>query len=211
MVRRWPKRESRAPAVRPSIERGRRIELVAIGASTGGPQVLGEILTRLPSTFSAPILIVQHITAGFTEGLAYWLAQASGRPVKLAASGEMARPGSAYVAPEGVQMGVDPDGCIRLAVARGEDGFCPSASYLFQSVAESYGRSAMGVLLTGMGRDGAVGLRKLRDAGGVTVAQDKESSVVFGMPAEAIKLGAAQYVLGPEEMSELMRSLVTAE
>ncbi len=89
-----------------------------------------------------------------------------------------------------------------------EDGFSPSASYLFRSVAEAYQRSAMGVLLTGMGRDGAAGLLRLREVGGLTVAQDRDSSVIFGMPGEAVRLGAAEYVLSPDEIAVLIGSLV---
>lgn len=118
------------------------------------------------------------------------------------------RPGTVYLAPDGAQMGITKDGRIRLAQAPSEEGFCPSASYLFQSVAEAYGRSAIGVLLTGMGRDGAAGLRQLREAGGVTIAQDEESSVIFGMPGEAVRLGAAESVLSLERISGAIRSLV---
>jgi two-component system chemotaxis response regulator CheB len=105
-------------------------------------------------------------------------------------------------------MGITSDGRILLSKEGGDDGFRPSASHLFQSVAETYGRSAMGVLLTGMGRDGATGLLKLREAGGVTVAQDEDSSVIFGMPGEAVRLGAAEHVLSPEQISGMIRSLV---
>ena len=119
-----------------------------------------------------------------------------------------ARPGTVYLAPNGSQMGVTSDGRIRLGQEPAENGFCPSASYLFESVAKAYGPFAMGILLTGMGRDGATGLRRLREAGGITIAQDEESSVIFGMPGEAIKLGGAEFVLPPEEISWQIRSRV---
>ena len=99
---------------------------------------------------------------------------------------------------------------MRLTGDITDDGFCPSASFLFRSAAENYGRSAMGVLLTGMGRDGAEGLGRLREAGGLTIAQDEESSIVFGMPAEAIRIGAAEYVLSPAQIAELICSVITA-
>lgn len=210
VVRRWPRRERPALPSPPSLKPDRKIRLIAIGASTGGPQVLAEILRELPRQVGAPILVVQHIAPGFTAGLVEWLGQGTRLAVKLAEPGESARPGTAYVAPEGSQMGVTKEGRIRLTKESAEDGFCPSATYLFQSVAEAYGRSAIGILLTGMGRDGAAGLKQLREAGGVTIAQDKESSVIFGMPAEAIRQGAAEYVLSPTQVSEMIRSLVTA-
>ncbi|MBI4608536.1 MAG: chemotaxis-specific protein-glutamate methyltransferase CheB [Candidatus Rokubacteria bacterium] len=210
VVRRWPRRERPAlPSVLPA-KPDRKMRLIAIGASTGGPQVVAEILSRLPRDLGVPILVVQHIAPGFTEGLAEWLGQGARLMVKLAEPGESIRPGTVYLARDGFQMGITKDGRIRLTKEPMEDGFCPSASYLFQSVAEAYGRSAIGILLTGMGRDGAAGLKKLREVGGVTVAQDEESSVIFGMPGEAVRLGAAQHVLSPEEISVMIRSLVTA-
>lgn len=210
VVRRWPRRERPAAPSAPSVKPDRKVRLIAIGASTGGPQVVAEILRELPRQLGAPILVVQHIAPGFTVGLAEWLGQGTRLAVKLAEPGESVRPGTVYFAPEGSQMGVTKEGRIRLTKEQAEDGFCPSATYLFQSVAEAYGRSAIGILLTGMGRDGAEGLKKLREAGGVTIAQDKESSVIFGMPAEAVRLGAAEYVLSPTQVSEMIRSLVTA-
>jgi two-component system chemotaxis response regulator CheB len=186
----------------------RRIRLVAIGASTGGPAVVSEILGRLPRDLGAPVLLVQHIVPGFVSGLAEWLGQATGFAVKVAEPREALRPGTVYVAPSGSQMGVTRDGRISLTQEEVEDGFCPSASCLFESVAESHGPSAIGIVLTGMGRDGAAGLKRLREAGAVTVAQDEESSVVFGMPGEAIRLEAAEHVLAPPGIAELIRALV---
>lgn len=209
VVRRWSRRDRAAPPSPPALKPDRKIRLIAIGASTGGPQVLAEILGELPRQVGAPILVVQHIAPGFTAGLVEWLRQGTRLAVKLAEPGESARPGTVYVAPEGSQMGVTKEGQIRLTKEPVEDGFCPSATHLFQSVAEALGRSAVGILLTGMGRDGAAGLKRLREAGGVTIAQDKESSVIFGMPAEAVRLGAAEYVLSPTQISEMIRSGVT--
>jgi len=209
VVRRWPRRERLAPPPMPSLTPERKIRLIAIGASTGGPQTVAEILGRLPGDLAVPILIVQHIAPGFTEGLAEWLDQTTPLAVKLAETGESVRSGTVYLARDGFQTGIKKDGRIRLTKEPMEDGFCPSASYLFQSVAEAYGRSAIGILLTGMGRDGAAGLKRLREVGGVTVAQDEESSVIFGMPGEAVRLGAAEHVLSPEEISVMIRSLVT--
>jgi two-component system chemotaxis response regulator CheB len=214
VVRRWLRTRDWGSGVRDQGELAvpqppQKIRLIAIGASTGGPQVIAEILARLPDDLAAPILVVQHIAPGFTQGLADWLGQGTRLAVKLAEVGEAVRNGTVYVAPEGSQMGITRDGRIRLTKDSGGDSFCPSASYSFQSVAEAYGRSAVGILLTGMGRDGAEGLRRLREAGAVTIVQDEESSVVFGMPGEAIRLGAAQYVLSPQQIPGAIRSLVT--
>ena len=210
VVRRWPRRERPAPPSPLPVRPSRKIRLIAIGASTGGPQVLAGLLAKLPGDLAAPVLIVQHIASGFTPGLVEWLSQATPLRVKVAEPGESVRSGAVYFAPVDFQMGIAADGRIRLAKEPAEDGFCPSASYLFQSVAQSYGGAAIGVLLTGMGRDGAAGLLRLREAGGVTMAQDEETSVIFGMPAEAIRLGAVQHVLSPDRMAEMIRTLVPA-
>ncbi len=209
VVRRWPTRAlPGAPSPLPGRP-DRKIRVIAIGASTGGPPVVAEILRELPRGLGAPILLVQHIAAGFSKGLADWLAQGTRLAVRLAAPVEAVQPGTVYLPPDGWQLGITWDGRIRLSKEPAEDGFCPSASYLFQSVAEAYGRSALGILLTGMGRDGAAGLRRLREAGGTTIAQDEETSVVFGMPAEAIRLGAAEHVLPPPGISAAIRALVS--
>ncbi len=210
VVRRWPSGRRPVPPSPLEPRPDRPIRLIAVGASTGGPQALVEILGDLPASFAAPILVVQHISPGFTPGLVDWLGQAIRLPVTLGDSGEAVRPGVVYLAREGAHMGITREGRIRLAAGSAEDGFCPSASRLFHSVAESYGPSAMGILLTGMGRDGAAGLRRLREAGGLTIVQDEESSVVFGMPAEAIRLGAAAHVLPPERIAGILRSLATS-
>lgn len=210
VVRRFPRRPPpAAPAPRPAAA-GRRVRVVTIGASTGGPQVLAEILQALPDDFPLPVLVVQHIAPGFVGGLVAWLGQLTGLTVKVAEAGEALRPATVYVAPDGLQMGVAAGDRIRLARETAEDGFCPSASYLFATVAEAYGRAAAGVLLSGMGRDGAAGLGRLRQAGGLTIAQDPESCVVSGMPGEAVRLGAAEHVLPPERIAAALRALAPA-
>lgn len=209
VIRRWPRREPEAGRTRRTPRRG-SIRLVAIGASTGGPPAVAEILSRLPADFGCPVLVVQHIAPEFAEGFTKWLGKQTPLRVKPAVAGERVQPGTVYVAVDPYQLGIDAGKIIRLAREPSENGFTPSASYLFRSVAEVYGSAAIGVLLTGMGRDGADGLRQLREAGGVTIAQDEESSVVFGMPGEAIRLGAAEHVLPPEEIAALVRELVRA-
>ncbi|MBI3024447.1 MAG: chemotaxis-specific protein-glutamate methyltransferase CheB [Candidatus Tectomicrobia bacterium] len=207
VVRRWPKRERPAPPPRPAPPSPRKIRLIAIGASTGGPMALSEILGNLPEDLGVPVLVVQHIAAGFAPGLAEWLGKQTPLAVKLAEAEEAARPGVVHLAPDGWQMGVTKDLRIRLARVPSDGSFCPSVDHLLQSVAESHGGSAIGVLLTGMGRDGAQGLLRLRQAGGVCIAQDEESSVIFGMPGEAVRLGAAEFVLALEGIARAIRSI----
>lgn len=209
VIRRWPRRDRSAPSPTLPARAGSNIQIIVIGASTGGPTVLVEILGSLPPNFPFPLLVVQHIATGFTPGLVKWLGQSSPLHVKLAESGETAQPGTVYLAPHGAQMGITKHRQIHLIKEPTENPFCPSVSYLFESVAKAFGRSAIGILLTGMGQDGAGGLLQLSKAGGVTIAQDEETSVIFGMPGEAVRLGAAQYVLSPVQITELLRGLVS--
>lgn len=184
------------------------IQLVAIGASTGGPLVLQAILSQLTPPFAVPVLIVQHIAAGFTDGFAEWLARTSGFRVKVATHREYVRAGTAYIAPDGTQMVMSSDGTIALTADPPEYGLRPSVSCLFRSIASVFGPQSIGILLTGMGRDGAQELKLMRQAGAVTIAQDKESAVIYGMPGEAVKLEAATYVLPPEGIATTLNRLV---
>jgi two-component system, chemotaxis family, protein-glutamate methylesterase/glutaminase len=213
VVRRWGKTTARdktaAPSIPPLVTPVRRpMEVVAVGASTGGPQALREMLSALPAAFAAPILLVQHISPGFTVGFVNWLDQACAVTVGQAVHGEQALPGRVYVAPDALQMKIDRHRRIALTDDGPENSIRPSVSYLFRSVAHAFGEKALGVLLTGMGRDGADELKLMRDMGGVTIAQDKDSCVVYGMPGEAVKLGGAQYSLPPDKIAEMLKSLV---
>jgi two-component system chemotaxis response regulator CheB len=213
VVRRWPRsRPADSLAVAapsPQIPlRTAQPRIVAIGASTGGPPVLQTILSGLSNDFSVPVLIVQHIAAGFTQGFVEWLAQSSSLPVQVPGPGETVFPGRVYVAPDGFQMAIGTDGRVSLNDDRLENGLRPSISYLFRSVAKTYGKSAIGVLLTGMGKDGASEMKTMKEQGAVTIAQDRDSSVVHGMPGEAIRLGGATYVLPPEKIRAALTSLV---
>jgi two-component system, chemotaxis family, protein-glutamate methylesterase/glutaminase len=216
VVRRWNKTRL-APLTAPMREinvngnNRREIQVVAMGASTGGPVVLQTILAALPKDFPAPVLIVQHIAAGFALGFVEWLNQTSRLPVHLATHGEAMLSGHVYVAPDGFQMGVKVAGQITLSHDASEHSLCPSVSFLFRSVAETYGGKTVGVLLTGMGKDGAAELHLMKKRGGITFAQDAESSVVHGMPGEAIKLEAATYVLAPEKIAAALQSLVKTQ
>jgi two-component system chemotaxis response regulator CheB len=207
VVRRWPRPKLPVPRPASRVRPGRKVRLVAIGASTGGPGALAEVLEGLHGTLVVPVLLVQHITPTFTAGFADWLAKETRLPVKLGEDGEPARPGTVYVAPDGLEMGIGPDGRIRLGTQGASNGFEPTVAHLFDSAAAAYGAEVLAILLTGMGRDGAAALRRLRDLGAETVAQDEATSVVFGMPGEAVRLGAAKHVLPPGEIAEMVRSL----
>ena len=214
VVKRWARlrRETRMPKSPVSTEvelkpAPAEIRLIAIGASTGGPLAIQTILSRLPRDFSVPVLIVQHIAAGFTSGFAEWLAQSCALPIHVATHRERILPGHVYVAPDGFQMKVENEGTLWLTSDEPENGLRPSVSYLFRSVASVYGSQAVGVLLTGMGKDGAQELKMMKEKGAVTIAQDRESSVVHGMPGEAIDLEAATYVLSPARIAGALARL----
>lgn len=211
VVRRWTKQrmESRsAPtAALPCGNAG--VRLVVIGASTGGPPVLHTVLAGLSKPFPLPVVIVQHISAGFVQGLVDWLNATTGMPVHLAQHGETIQPGHVYLAPDDRQLRVESDGRLLCGTEPAEHGLRPSVSFLFRSVAQKFGAQAVGVLLTGMGRDGAEELKLMRDSGAITIAQDAESSIVHGMPGEAIRLEAAVHVGNPERISQLLQSLAT--
>ena len=168
---------------------------IGIGASTGGPPVLHAILAALPKDFPAPLLVVQHISPGFVGGMAEWLNQTGALPVHIASDGMPTRRGHVYLAPDEAHLGIAPDGAIVLSRHEPENHVRPAVSFLFRSLARHCGSRALGVLLTGMGSDGAQELKTMKDAGATTIAQDRESSIVHGMPGAAIALGAATHVL----------------
>jgi len=186
----------------------RKIKLIGIGASTGGPPVLQTILAGLPKDFPVPILIVQHIARGFLPGLADWLDQSTAFQVHIGGQGMPALPGHVYLAPDDFHMGVGVGERIFLSKADPENGLRPAVSFFFRSLAETFGGNALGVLLTGMGRDGAVELKQMKDAGAVTIAQDRESSVVHGMPGEAIAQGGATHILSAEKIASMLVTLI---
>jgi two-component system chemotaxis response regulator CheB len=198
-----PSERRAAPPVRP---RG-RARIVAIAASTGGPPALSRILSELPADFRAPILVVQHIAEGFADGLARWLAASSRLDVKVAEHGERLVPATVYLAADRCHLGVEGER-IALSDAPPIDGFKPSGTHLFESVARSYGASALGLILTGMGRDGVRGLAALHAAGGTVVAQDKDSSVIFGMNGEAVLAGLTDEVLPLDAIGYLLMQAV---
>ena len=206
VVRRWPRgAEPTRPVPLPPRPRP-GVRIVAIAASTGGPAVIADVLRGVAGSINAAVLIVQHMAPGFIVGFAEWLAQRTGLSAGVAQEGEAILPRRAYLAPDGSQMGVTPDGRIAIRAGDGATGFCPSGSHLLTSVAEHYGAAAIGIVLSGMGGDGAQGLLKLREAGGLTIAQEAGSCAVFGMPKEAIACGAAMHVLAPDAIAALVRA-----
>ncbi len=214
VVRRWPRPAggaTRAPVPPRPPRIACRVDSVLLGASTGGPVPVRTILSTLPPAFPAAVLVVQHIAAGFAEGLASWLAGACRLPVRLAVDRERVVPGRVYIAPDGAHMGVRQDLSIELGYGPPENGLRPSVSYLFRSAARVYGNRSVGVLLSGMGRDGAAELKELRDLGATTFVQNRETSVVFGMPGEAMRLGGASYALPPESIAQALVQLAATK
>lgn len=184
------------------------LRIVAIGASTGGPAALQTVLGGLPKYFPVPLVIVQHMAADFVPGFVEWLAKSTAHTVQVAEHGHLLLPGQIYVAPGDSHLTVEAGERIALCQDEPENGMCPSVSRLFRSVATVYGAAAVGVLLTGMGKDGAEELKLLREGGAITIAQDRESSVVYGMPGEAVRLNAAGYVLPLQEIATTLARLL---
>jgi two-component system chemotaxis response regulator CheB len=203
VVRRW---RPAAPVPTPAPPRGEaapsRVRIVAIATSTGGPAALQRVFSGLPASYPLPILVVQHITPGFTAGLASWLNGATPLRVKVAQHDEPLAPQTVYLAPDDRHLGTAPrGGAVALSDAPPIGGFRPSGTFLFESVARAYGPAALALILTGMGDDGVVGLRAIRQAGGTVIAQDEKTSIVFGMPGAAVAAGLATHVLPLEALA----------
>lgn len=194
----------------PVVPRQKMHRVVAVGASTGGPRAVLSILKALPRRFTGSVLIVQHIATGFAEGFANWLAQETSLQVVLAQGGELLREGVAYVAPNDMHM-IVANGKIQLSDTPAVHSCRPSVDVLFASVAQGFGAEAVGVLLTGMGKDGAQGLSAIRVQGGHTIVQDEETSTIFGMPKAAIALSAATEILPLGRIAERIMELFARE
>jgi two-component system chemotaxis response regulator CheB len=210
VVRRW--RQQRLTAISTSLDsipvtskpKPQGVRLIGIGASTGGPPVLQTILSSLPKDFPVPLLIVQHIAPGFLSGMVEWLNQTTRLCVHIASHGTVPLPGHVYVAADDFHLGTDTSGRLLLARDAPEAGLRPAVSYLFRSLESTCGPNAIGVLLTGMGKDGAAELKRMRDRGAYTIAQDRDTSVVFGMPGEAIARDAAAIVLPADKIADAL-------
>jgi len=197
------------PARRKVQTNGATVGCVVVGASTGGPTALVEFLSALGANFMAPVVIVQHIAAPFVEGLVRWLNQETPLPVKLAADGDMLEPGRGYVAPASCDLSIATGGRLSVAsVQPNRAHIAPSADALFESAALVYGSRCAAVLLSGMGKDGAAGLLKVRNRGGKTFAQDQRSCTVFGMPDAAGRMGAVDAFAEPRGIGAYLRKLI---
>jgi two-component system chemotaxis response regulator CheB len=191
----------------PGVPRGFQ-HVIAIACSTGGPQALVRVLRPLPSGFPAPIVIAQHISHGFINGMAQWLGSLCAMPVSVGQEGEQLRPGHIYLSPSEQNLCVTPHHRFQLQLSPQNALYHPSCDVLLQSVANVYGSDAIGLILTGMGRDGVNGMRAIYQAGGITFAQDEASSVIYGMNQEAVKAGVIQDELPLDSLpGRLMRNV----
>jgi two-component system chemotaxis response regulator CheB len=198
---------SQSPSLLASQPSGLDVPLIVIGASTGGPRVVNELLSSLPGDLRAAVLVVQHIAQGFSAGMAEWLANASRLPVAVAMEGQAIRVGEVLIAPDTRDLLITKERTIHLSdspllIQR------PSIDISMQAAAEVFGARAIGVLLTGMGRDGAYGMLTIKRSNGYTIAQDEASSTIFGMPRAAIQLGAALEVLPATHIAARLVELI---
>lgn len=188
------------------------LKIVALGSSTGGPEALYFILSQIPDNFSLPIVIVQHITDGFLPGLITWLQRKSALPIEMIAeNNQPLLPGHVYFAPDGMHLGIKKGEATPIAFFERSDPidyFRPSVSYLFSSIAESYPKQALAGLLTGMGRDGASGLLKMKESGSHTFIQSESSCVVFGMPGVAKRIGAECDIIDLMKIPEYIKKII---
>jgi two-component system chemotaxis response regulator CheB len=186
-----------------------RVKVIAIGGSTGGLQAIQKILCQLPSNFPLPIICTVHVSTGILPGMVNWLSSESQLKVKIAEVGESPVPGTVYFAPEKNNLELDFKGKFIYSACPEADKHCPCISVTFNSIARFYGKATAGVLLTGIGRDGAEGLQAIAQAGGITVGQDDKGGAAFGMVKEAIGLNAVQQVLGIDKIAPFLLKTIS--
>jgi len=203
-------RGRRKPADTPKLGSRAKVpsKVVALAASTGGPQHLADLFSHLPVTLPAAYLVVQHIGDGFSDGLITHFLSGTALDVKLAQNGDIIEPGSVYVAPNGFHLVARRGDIIGLDKSAPVGGFIPSATPLFESIARVYGNRAIGVMLTGMGRDGVEGMQAIKNQGGVTIAQSAASCIVFGMPRAAIEAGCVDHIIDLDDIPQKLISLI---
>lgn len=182
--------------------------IVAIASSTGGPEALSIILSELPESFPCPVVIAQHNTDGFIPGMVAWLKQISRMKIQVANEGDILMPGTVYVSPSERHMQITSDKRIALIDRSPKDIYRPSCDVLLSSVAQAYKANSLGVILTGMGSDGARGMKQIKLAGGTTIAQDEKTCIVFGMPKIAIESGCIDKILPLKEIGDELMTLV---
>jgi two-component system chemotaxis response regulator CheB len=180
--------------------------VVIIGASTGGPTAIGELVNQLSTDFSMPCVIVQHLPASFTAPFAAQLKRHARVPVRVAAEGDRLEPGVVLVAPGAMHLLIKPDGRIHLQTPAIKDFYRPSIDMAMTSAADAYGASAVGVVLTGIGNDGSQGLKHIHDAGGECFVQDIASCIVPSMPERALQQAGADVVGTPERIGQILSS-----
>jgi len=206
---RLQKKEKPLPIQTISTKEKRNFKIIGIASSTGGPKTVRKILSKLPVDFPIPIVIVQHISEGFTKGLVDWWNDECALEVQEGKDGEKLCNGVVYVSPSFVHMTVTKNGRIRLEDTPPVGGHKPAANVLLSSVAEAYPQTAIGIILTGMGDDGAIGIKAIKDAGGFTIAEDEVSCAIFGMPKVAIEMGVIDKVLPLDEIAdEIIRRVI---
>jgi two-component system, chemotaxis family, protein-glutamate methylesterase/glutaminase len=210
VVRRRPERQTHAPRPPLSAHAKRSTTCVSIGASTGGPAALRGIFAGIPAGLEAPILVTQHISTGFSEGMVSWWNAAGPLHAKIAEHGEPLRNGTIYLAPDEGHLTIADDYAIAISHAPPSGGHRPSASVMFRSAAERFGAGALAVILSGMGRDGVDGLEHIRHAGGIVCAQDEASCAVFGMPKAAIDAGVVDFILPLDAISRHIADAVAS-
>lgn len=185
-------------------------QLIAVAASTGGPKALAILLSAMPGDFPTPIVVAQHMAEHFTEGLAAWLDRLTPLRVKIAEAGETPKGGVVYMAPSERHLTINRRRAFQFRDRKPGDLYFPSCDALMISAADAFGRSCIGVILTGMGADGVLGIQRIKAVGGVTIAQDETSSVVFGMPKVAIESGCIDRIVPIQKLySALVESLET--
>jgi two-component system chemotaxis response regulator CheB len=188
-----------------------RMKIVVIGASTGGPQALRQILSKLPASFPLPVVCIQHIGSNFLSEMIAWIAEVCVLTVRKAVKGELPQPGIIYFAPADTHLEFDESHHFSLSLAALVNGHRPSVTATMRAAAHAFGAGCTGVLLTGMGCDGAEGMASISVAGGITIAQDEASSVVYGMPGEAVARGVVQHLLPLELIAPALINLLNPE
>jgi two-component system chemotaxis response regulator CheB len=187
------------------------VGVIAIAASTGGPQVLQRVLGELPAELPVPIVVAQHISQAFSDSLVSWIQGSSKLKVRVAKDGDLLTPGTVLIAPPDAHLTIPSRGRVAVKPGPSKDGQVPSGTLLLESAATAYGRRAVGVILTGIGTDGVDGIAAIRAQGGVTIAQSQDSAIVFGMPGAAISRGVVDHVVHTDELARVLLRLVRGE